>query len=88
MLEWTALTKWTQKLKPLGRGRKSTYTLQHPHSRAARDEGANVSPCAARDEGANVEIKGVEAEMKPLPGLELETSGFDTMLGLNGHYIQ
>ena len=50
------------------------YTLQHPHSRAARDEGANVSPHAARDEGA------AEAEMKPLPGLELETSGFDTML--------
>ena len=48
-------------------GNAHLYTLQHPHSRAARDEGANVSPSAARDEGAKVEIKGAEAEMKPLP---------------------
>ena len=41
-----------------------------------------MSPSAARDKGANVEIKGAEAEMKPLLGLELETSSFDTILGL------
>jgi hypothetical protein len=63
-----ALTSSSQKLKLMGEGSQSTYTLQHPHSRAAREKGANV------------EIKWVEAQIKPLPGFELETSGFDTML--------
>jgi hypothetical protein len=37
-----ALTSLNQKLKLLGEERQSTYTLQHPHSRATREEGANV----------------------------------------------
>jgi hypothetical protein len=49
-----ALTNSTQKLKLMGEGSQSTYTLQHPHSRAAREKGAN----AAREKGANVEING------------------------------
>ena len=32
-----ALTSSTQKLKLMGQGSLSTYTLQHPHSRAARE---------------------------------------------------
>jgi hypothetical protein len=64
MLEWThflryhvrvdALTSSTQKLKLMGEGSLSTYTLQHPHSCAAREKDAN----AAREKGANVEING------------------------------
>jgi hypothetical protein len=43
MLEWThILTSSTQKLKLLGEGRQFTCTLQHPHSRATREKGANV----------------------------------------------
>jgi hypothetical protein len=49
-----ALTSSTQKLKLMGEGSQSTYTLQQPHSRAAREKGAN----AAREKGANVEING------------------------------
>jgi hypothetical protein len=49
-----ALTNSTQKLKLMREGSQSTYTLQHPHSRAAREKGAN----AAREKGANVEING------------------------------
>jgi hypothetical protein len=37
-----ALTSSTQKLKLIGEGSQSTYTLQHPHSRAARGKGANM----------------------------------------------
>jgi hypothetical protein len=37
-----SLTSSTQKLKLLGEGSQSTYTLQHPHSHAAREKGANV----------------------------------------------
>jgi hypothetical protein len=39
-----ALTSSSQKLKLLllGERRKSTYTLQHPHSRAAKEKEANV----------------------------------------------
>lgn len=37
-----ALTSSTQTLKLLGEGRQSTYTLQHPHPRTTREEGANV----------------------------------------------
>jgi hypothetical protein len=47
-----ALTSSTQKLKLMGECSQSTYTLQHPHSRAAREKGAN----AAKEKGANVEI--------------------------------
>jgi hypothetical protein len=63
-----ALTSSTQKLKLLRKGRQSTYTLQHSHSRAAREKGTNV------------EIKETGAQMKTLPGLELEKSGSNTML--------
>jgi hypothetical protein len=49
-----ALTSSTQKLKLMEEGSQSTYTLQHPHSRATREKGAN----AAREKGANVEING------------------------------
>jgi hypothetical protein len=62
-----ALTTSTQKIKLLGENRQSTYTLQRPHSRAAREK------CA------NVEIRGGGTN-KPLSGFELETSGSDTML--------
>jgi hypothetical protein len=61
------LTSSTQKLKLLGEGMQFTYTLQHPHSRVARE----------RRKRRN---KGVEAQMKPLLEFELETSAFDTML--------
>jgi hypothetical protein len=37
-----ALTSSTQKLKLLGEVRQSTYTLQHPHSRALREKGTHV----------------------------------------------
>jgi hypothetical protein len=36
------LTNSTQKLKLTREGSQSTYTLQHPHSREAREKGANV----------------------------------------------
>jgi hypothetical protein len=52
MLE--SLTSSTQKLKLMGEGSQSTYTLQHPHSRAAREKGANT----AREKATNVEING------------------------------
>jgi hypothetical protein len=31
-----------QKLKLLGEGKQSIYTLQHPHSRAAREKDTNM----------------------------------------------
>jgi hypothetical protein len=37
-----ALTSSTQKLKLMGEGSQSNYTLQHPHSLAAREKGANM----------------------------------------------
>jgi hypothetical protein len=61
------LTRSTQKLKLVGEGSQSTYTLQHPHSRAVRE----------RRKRGN---KWVKTQIKPLPGFELEISGFDTML--------
>jgi hypothetical protein len=42
----------TQKLKLMRENRQSTYTLQHPRSRAAREKGANT----AKEKGANVNI--------------------------------
>lgn len=33
------LTRSTKKFKLLGNCRQSTYTLQHPHSHSAREEG-------------------------------------------------
>jgi hypothetical protein len=37
-----ALTNSSQKFKLVGEGRQSTYTFQHPHSRGARQKGANM----------------------------------------------
>jgi hypothetical protein len=69
------LTNSTQKLKLMGEGSQSTYTLQHPHSRAAREKGAKAT--RERRKHGN---KWVEAQIKPLSGFELETSGSDIML--------
>jgi hypothetical protein len=52
-----ALTSSTQKLKLMRQGSQSTYTLQHPHSRAAREKGAN----AAREKDTNMKINGWRA---------------------------
>jgi hypothetical protein len=49
-----ALTISTQKFKLVEEGSQSTYTLQHPHSRAAREKDAN----AASEKGVNAEING------------------------------
>jgi hypothetical protein len=54
----------TQKLKFMEEDSQSTYTLQHPHSQEKRKHGN----------------KWLEAQIKPLPISELETSDFDTML--------
>jgi hypothetical protein len=44
----------------MGEGSSSTYTLQHPHSRAAREKGANApsekDANAASEKSANIEI--------------------------------
>jgi hypothetical protein len=48
------LTSSTQKLKLMGEGSQSTYTLQHSHSRVTREKGTNT----AREKGANMEING------------------------------
>jgi hypothetical protein len=68
MLIVDTLTSSTKKFKLLGKDRQSTYTFQHTHSRAPREEGANVKN------------KGTDTQMKPLPGFELETFAFNTML--------
>jgi hypothetical protein len=52
----------------MGEGSQSTYTLQHIHSRADREKGVDMKN------------EWMESQIKPLPGFELETSGFDTML--------
>jgi hypothetical protein len=57
-----ALTSSTQKLKLLGEGRQSTYTLPLTCSRRERHKCGN---------------KGVEVQIKHMSGFELETSGFD-----------
>jgi hypothetical protein len=62
-----ALTNSTQKLKLMGEGRQSTYTLQHP------------TPCNKRERHKRGN-KWVETQIQPLLGFELETSVFDTML--------
>jgi hypothetical protein len=69
------LTNSTQKFKLMGEGSQSTYTLQHPHSRAAKEKGTN-----AIRERRKCGNKWVEAQIKPLSGFELEASGFGTML--------
>jgi hypothetical protein len=70
------LTNSTQKLKLLGEGSQSTYTLQHLHSRATRHKWHKRGNT------------GAEAQMKSLPGFEIETSGFGTMLSCMHQTIQ
>jgi hypothetical protein len=52
-----------------------TYTLQHRHSRAARQK-RKRSQRERRKRGN----KGVQAQIKSLSGFELETCSFDIML--------
>jgi hypothetical protein len=57
------LTSSTQKLKLMREGSQSTYTLQHPHSRAARERHKR-----RQRERHNPGNKWVEAQIKPLRG--------------------
>jgi hypothetical protein len=68
------LTSSTQKLN-FEEGSQSTYALQHSHSRVARERRKRGQ--RERRKHGN---KWVEAQIKPLPGFEFETSDSDTML--------
>jgi hypothetical protein len=71
-----ALTSSTQKLRLMGEGNQSTYTLHHPPLTCSQRERRKRRQRETRKRGN----KWVEAQIKSLSGFELETSGFDTML--------
>jgi hypothetical protein len=62
-----------QKLKLMGEGSQFTYTLKYPHSCATREKHKRGN-------------KWVEAQIKPLPGFELETPGSDTISGQTNQF--
>jgi hypothetical protein len=72
------LTSSTQKLKLMGEGSLSTYTVIHltPPLTCSQRERRKRSQRERRKRGN----KWVEAQIKPLSGFKLETSNFDTML--------